>query len=154
MNNECSKVRAEYQVKRKIDSPKESYEAFDLQTDLSYYDNFLENPKYFKENKKVCGVIVEMTPDEYLDNVAIQQFPRFKKDNPSFNTLDKYKEFMINNLNKERIKKLKESVLTGCKLPMPFIDYKIEGQEGRHRAVVARELGIKKIPVLKVFECD
>lgn len=154
MINECSKHRASYKAKRLIPAPKEEYPYFDLQTDLSYYDDMLENPEYFRERKRTCTAIVEMTPNEYLDAVAIQQFPRFKKDNPEYKNLDEYKEFMIKNMSKERIDYLKKSALSGCKLPMPLIDERDGGQEGRHRAVVARELGIKKIPVLKVFECD
>ena len=35
----------------------------------------------------------------------------------------------------------------GTKFNMGYIDYNREQQEGRHRAIAARLLGIKKIPV-------
>jgi len=54
---------------------------------------------------------------------------------------------MIDRPNLERLKAI---VQKGCKLPMPVLDYVGRVQEGRHRAVLAEELGIDRIPVLVV----
>ena len=35
-------------------------------------------------------------------------------------------------------------------MPIPVLDYNDMSQEGRHRAVVAKELGVEEIPVLVV----
>jgi hypothetical protein len=40
----------------------------------------------------------------------------------------------------------------GEKMPIPVIDVVHHTQEGRHRAMVAKQLGLKKIPVLFVEE--
>ena len=41
----------------------------------------------------------------------------------------------------------------GSKMPLPVLDFEGNNQEGRHRAMVAEKLGLKKMPVLIVEKC-
>jgi hypothetical protein len=55
---------------------------------------------------------------------------------------------------KRYVKDLTQSALRGDKFAMPWLEYdsqmKVTGQEGAHRARMAKELGIAKIPVVVV----
>jgi len=75
-----------------------------------------------------------MTPDEYLNSVG----PMADKVN--------------NERSRAQIEKYKKSAMAGNKFPLPYLDYRegtFSGQEGIHRAVMAKELKIEKIPVVK-----
>lgn len=55
---------------------------------------------------------------------------------------------------RENVVKIKEKLLKGIRLDPPFIEYKnkrISGFQGRHRATASKELGIRKIPVLLLY---
>ena len=83
-----------------------------------------------------------MSPDEYFDRIG-QDMNEFK-----FKQDKKTGEF--HNLN--RIRKYKYDAIKGDKFAIPLIEYnqgKYQGlQEGRHRAIMAKDLGIEKIPVV------
>lgn len=79
------------------------------------------------------GFIAEMSPDEYLQRISYDSFHT----SIERTTVCYY----------ENIKKYADMMADGTKFDMGFIDYSKEGQEGRHRAMAAKLLGIKKIPV-------
>jgi hypothetical protein len=110
-------------------------------TGMSYYDGLLEFPRYHKENKCVCGKIVLMSPDDYFDSCA--------------NVRSKITSFVdeMDDVNMERVDIYRQRSLKGEKMPLPVIDKKTCSQEGRHRAMTAKRLGLEKIPVLIVEEC-
>lgn len=76
-----------------------------------------------------------MSPDEYLNSVGLMS--------------DKAK----NEHSIARIEKYKKAAMAGSKFPLPYLDYRegnFSGQEGIHRTIMAKELGIEKIPVVKI----
>ena len=87
------------------------------------------------------SVLVEMTPEEYLRRTAAM-----------FNENDGRKTnltMQIRGLNRKSIDSIKKAIRNGEKMYTPWIDERgRNGQEGRHRAAAAYELGIEKIPVV------
>lgn len=110
---------------------------FRLLTGMGFYDDIINYPDYMRENKGVCGVIEYMSPEEYLSICYEYQGDTFVVD-------------------KEAYDKLLEAVKNGAEIDMPVLDFR-DGyffQEGRHRAVLAKDLGVDKIPVLVVNNCE
>lgn len=99
------------------------YEGFSTKMGLSY-DKDLQAGK---------GFIAEMSPDEYLDRIAFEIFhtTRERAINCDYSNVKEYAKMMAN----------------GVKFDMGYLDYEDGGQEGRHRAMAAKLLGIDKIPV-------
>ena len=99
------------------------YEGFSTTMGLAF-DKDLEAGK---------GFIAEMSPDEYLDRIAFEIFQttRERAIVCDYSNVKEYAEMMAN----------------GVKFDMGYLDYTDKGQEGRHRAMAARLLGIEKIPV-------
>ncbi len=58
--------------------------------------------------------------------------------------------YLERNIDTDKINEYLERTLDDSKMPMPVLDYDKLTQEGRHRAVVAKELGVEEIPVLIV----
>lgn len=77
--------------------------------------------------KKTGGKLVHMSPDEYLSKVR---------------PLD------IDDSSRDNIDDLKNHIESGRKLD-PLKIYHNGKEDGRHRAHAAKELGIKKVPVIK-----
>lgn len=135
---------------------------FEERTGIPFYDDTLSNremtwtdPKtwnqksgllkdYLKEIKGRESHIEYMSPDEYIDICAVG-FNKTKEEiikrrrSPAFENgmtlIDKYKQRWIDGENP----------------PMGFIEYvngQFSGQEGLHRAIMAKEMGVELIPVL------
>ena len=101
-------------------------------TGISGLDDLLTDDGYNYFYKGVSGEVVMMSPDEYLKRA--REGLKTKEDA----NIIEYKKDAIN-----------EAINEGNKIDMPFISTK-DGkfsQEGRNRAVVARERGEKLIPV-------
>lgn len=110
-------------------------------TGMSYYNDFLtaEGAEYMLKAKGMKAYIAEMSPKEYMTRCAKQIFS---------STIER----QVQALETSNVAKYKVSMQGGVKFDMPVLDYARGTQEGRHRAYVANELGIKKIPVLIVEE--
>lgn len=127
---------------------KTDFEGFDItKTDPPYDSYFLEGSKdrdyLLKKYGYTDAYISEMTPDEYLLLCGKYGWKdRFTDVDTIYNT---------NGTDKEKVKEYAEMFRNGEKAPMPVIDVKNTGQEGRHRAFAAKEVGIKTIPVLIKF---
>jgi len=106
-------------------------ECFQKRTDLSFYDGILKNPDYHKRAKALKANIIEISPKEYL-----------RKCESMGATLTDVDEKLVDSYLKR--------VQNGEMMPMPILDYNRMEQEGRHRALVAKRLEIKQIPVLVV----
>jgi len=106
-------------------------------TDLPFYDNILKNPEYHIRAKGIHHKVVYMTPDQYMKEVAIMQGTTVQ---------DQY-----DMISPGLVKQYKAQTLAGSPMPMLSLEPP-RNQEGRHRAMVAKELGLKKIPVLKVWK--
>lgn len=96
---------------------------YPLENDNSWYGNC-----NYKEHN---GRMVMMTPDEFLFQV---------------------KPLIIDDISRENIDDLKQHILTNKKLD-PLVIYANGKEDGRHRAYAAKELGIKKVPVI-IFKND
>lgn len=120
-------------------------DVFDMSTTgMSMYDNFLneKDAKYMKYNKKKLGEVVYMSPDEYIKRCA---YDIFEKSDLSGT---------LNAVNNELVDTYANMMKDGTKFPIPVLNYAEHEQEGRHRAMAAKKLGINKIPVLMITNYD
>ena len=120
----------------KLRSSPEAADIFSNTTDIGYYDEMLRNPEGARRYRKVDVRIVWMTPKEYLQECARMQGTSLQR--------------QYERISRQNIERLKAYIQSGGKLPLPILDYDRKEQEGRHRAVLAEELGIPKIPVVVV----
>ena len=111
-------------------------EFFSKKTGMSFYDGVLKNPDYHIRAKGIHHKIVKMSPDQYLQECAKMHKTTIKQ--------------QYEMIEPGLVKKYKKRTLAGSPMPMLTIEPPFN-QEGRHRAIVAKELGIKKIPVMKVW---
>ena len=105
---------------------------------MPYYDQMLKNPNYFKKAKGKKFTVKLMSPDQYIQAVARQQ-----KTSTGF---------QYEHIHPKLVQKYKKLTLSGSPMPMLTIENTKDAhtQEGRHRAMVAKELGVKKVPVMVV----
>ena len=88
--------------------------------------------------------IVWMTPNEFLSNC------------PAVGTVSRSADTMLEwDYDSGSLKYLREKIQRGESMDIPFLDYNkmvygYPSHEGRHRAFVAKQIGIKKVPVLIV----
>lgn len=125
---------------------KTNFEGFDItKTDPSYEEYMLDgNPNreyYMKKHGFQDVYIAEMTPEEYLLLCG-----KYGWKNTYDNVVDIYDN--LSQSSKELIGEYARRMKAGEKAPMPVLNVKHTGQEGRHRAFAAIEAGINTIPVL------
>lgn len=114
---------------------KSDYEGFRTDTTgTSFYDEILKG-----EKPGFTGKLVEMSPKDYLQKCAYEIFDKA--------TL----ESTIAGVSKEYVEKYKDMMKSGTKFDLPYLNFKQNQQEGRHRALAAYELGIETIPVLAIL---
>ena len=116
-------------------------EIFDVNTtDIPFYDNLLKNGKGVEiGNIEVVAKIEYMTPDDYFQQCALL----------CKSTLESQYR-MISERNMHEL----FDVIKKEKLPIGFLNYAMEWQEGRHRALLAKKIGMTSIPVLIVKPID
>lgn len=107
-------------------------------TGTLHYDDMLKAPQYYKETKGKSVEIEYMTPDEFIERSAAARAK------PT--TIEEE----MRHVDPERVEEYKQRALKGEKMPIPVIDKAEHTQEGRHRAMAAKELGVDKIPVMLV----
>ena len=105
------------------------------------YD-LVKQPEYFKRSKGIEYDVVEMSPDEYLDKSA--------------RLLGSTKENLVEGIQGgARYEDMVElATNSNMKVQMPYLDYARQTQEGNHRALVAKQLGADKIPVMIIKKVD
>ncbi|MCX6666215.1 MAG: hypothetical protein NT038_09210 [Euryarchaeota archaeon] len=127
-------------------------------TGMSYYDELLKYPKYHEEYKGVCSHIEMMSPDEYFEVIVETRYPFVDVHEQEHLTPKQYRAWAIEDEKKHvipgRVEAYYQRALKGEKMPIPTIDKMQQGQEGRHRAMVAKKLGVRKIPVMIIERCD
>lgn len=122
-------------------------------TGMSFYDDSLDYSDYARETKENFSEVFMMSPDDYIDLCT------YGFQSTGSNT-SKDKLLSSRKLDKEDIEKYKD-IIQNETMDMPVLEMQISddpnkdldsfGQEGLHRAIAAKELGIKQIPVLVMF---
>jgi len=110
-------------------------------TDIPLWDAVLKKPAYHKKAKGIERRIEFMSPREYFG--LVEKKTGFARDvGRPFASI----------ANPEVVRKYAEAMRKGTKFPMPALEYRAKGeyfgQEGRHRMLAAKALGIDRIPVL------
>ena len=94
------------------------------------------------KNKNVKAQVFELTPDEYLERSAkILNKPK-KELEQTIRQGDRYDDMVELAISKND------------DIQMPYLDYASKGQEGNHRALVAKDLGAETIPVLVIRKAN
>lgn len=99
------------------------------------------------------GAIVQMSPEEYMERVNIfNRYPlgkiihqEMKAQERGYRGIGYYPP-----LSEHSYKSILEGIKAGNEMDIPNLIYKegwMQNQEGFHRALVARDLGLKQIPV-------
>lgn len=102
------------------------------------YD-YRKDPEYFAKNKDIVTSVERMSPDEYIEEATGILASK------GIQTAD---EILVQrSKDTENIDFLKDRIQSGEKTGAPYLDYKNAGQEGLHRAIAAKELGMESIPV-------
>lgn len=112
-------------------------------------DDMLKRARHYEIVKGLKFSLTMMTPDEYMDKV----FWLFWQKSSEFSMARPTRETALSttpSIVSEYAKLMKK----GTKFPIPYLDYVGFEQEGRHRAMAAKEAGIEQIPVLMVFKYD
>lgn len=139
MPPDSARIEAGTKMLRRRAAEWEKY--FDIRTTgQSYYDSMLNeeapDPDYFKREKGRDGRIVMMSPDQYLRDSAQLHGVSLGRD--------------LAMIDPDLVKQYAERARAGEKMPIPILDWVSGDQEGRHRAKVARELGLAEMPVFVV----
>ena len=119
-------------------------------TGMPMYDEILKNWKWGKEywrkphkNKDIS--LRHITPDEYME-ASFKTRPNYEDTNKLTGLLSEYSR-----LDQKLIDKYATKMKSGTKYDIPVIDLSVsKGQEGAHRAMAAKQLGEKTIPVIWV----
>jgi len=125
-------------------------------TDIPLYNGILSKPEYYKKEKGMQGKIVWMSPDDYIDK-CVDGFWELTKNrkgaHPNKESLKKYTIDTRNNSQDSRIDVYIERWKNGEKPPMPTLEYGKNNfmQEGLHRALMAKKVGLESIPVFVVY---
>lgn len=109
------------------------YEEGDVNKDYDGFSTKMGITEYDKNLKEGKGFIAEMSPDEYLDRISYEIFRTTKE-----------RAIVCDYSN---VKEYAKMMADGVKFDMGYLDYARVEQEGRHRAMAAKLLGIEKIPV-------
>jgi hypothetical protein len=107
-------------------------------TDLPMIDQWMKDPEYALKRKGKKVSLVWMTPEEYLFKQAEVKGVTLSQD--------------LRAVDKGSVDWHKERMLSGDKVFSLYLEPAKEYQEGRHRAVAAKELGVKRVPVVVVEE--
>lgn len=110
---------------------------------MSYYDDFLnkKDHDYKRLVKGLQGEIVYMAPMEYIRRLGTDIFKC---------STDR----VLRGVDQNNVDEIAAKMTAGTKYNIPVLDLANRTQEGRHRALAAEKLGVKKIPVLVVTKWD
>lgn len=149
LNELKSKQKEEYLNELKDLPPetdKRDFEGFRTdETDPPFWSSFIPGNKDrdYMMNKYgyTLSYIAEVTPDEYLMLCGKYAWKRIYTD-------VKQIEDSMGEEDLKNIHEMAELMKQGQKFGLPYVDILKSGQEGRHRALAAKEAGIKTIPCL------
>lgn len=141
-------------------------------TGMSTYDNMLDDKgtvstgegvltkrEYYEKFKNKAFDVRNVTPQQYIDDAILNFWNDMSKSSKeNYKSFENFKEQQISirlesDFGKKNIENLKEKILGGKEIDMPVIETSENGnlQEGLHRALAAKELGLENIPVLYVY---
>tara|TARA_R110000824_G_scaffold12226_7_gene53647 strand:+ start:59439 stop:59861 length:423 start_codon:yes stop_codon:yes gene_type:complete len=125
----------------------------DTTTGIPTYDDWLQEPESDDKSVQVQYV----PPKQYIEDIGNGFWNASEMPKQFFNTYENWMgEGISERTSKQRIDEIKTWVMQGNKFPMLIIHYDENGvmkfQEGHHRAELASQLGIEKIPVLVITE--
>jgi hypothetical protein len=104
------------------------------------------DPNYFRDNKDIATEIVSMSPDEYLQKSS----EILSENEKGERTPQEIIEYKKTDGGPDYIPLMAQSMREGNVYAAPSLDYKDSGQEGMHRALAAKQLGIASIPVMVI----
>lgn len=119
-------------------------------TGISYYDDILDDRElggygtrdYYKFEKKVQADIVYMKPLDYIREIAN-------------NIFHKPYSSVLTRVSHENIGQYQELFEEGSKAPLTYINYRTDGQEGRHRMIAVSQINpMVRVPVLIVKDAE
>ncbi len=121
-------------------------------THMATYDDMMKDPEYFRNEKGRQFRILHMSPDEYIDRAA---------EGFSLHHGFSRKEALRGREGSSLVDQYAEKMQHGEKFPMVVLDHssrrtfsgereKSFSQEGLHRALAAKKIGVDKIPVMVV----
>ncbi len=156
------------EFRQEVEAP--TYNALISEKPMSWYDHTQDKEmtgtvkQYYNDMKKKRGRIEQMSPDEYIDHCINEMWLNDPELRKQFNSQEELKERIlgyrtqsIDDEGRSLLEKYKEMWLQGNKPPLPYIIYRGKekeyfGQEGFHRALAAKELGVASMPVLIIEE--
>lgn len=130
--------RAREQELREWNSHEHPFVKGDIEKEYDGFSTTMRIAQYDDDLKAGKGFIAEMSPDEYLNRISYDVFNQSK---------ERTTQCFYDN-----VKEYAREMASGTKFDMGYINYAggrggEKGQEGRHRAMAAKCLGIEKIPV-------
>jgi hypothetical protein len=96
-------------------------------------------PNYFRDEKGIAAEVVQMSPQEYLEQAS--QIFRGSGEAPN-STVESLRESRA-----EGVQGIVDAINNGETFASPYLDYKTGNQEGITRALAAEQLGYETIPV-------
>jgi hypothetical protein len=132
----------DFQSLKQYSPQKKSFVNWSEETDLPIFDSSLHNKE--SPNRNYDFEKTSITPDEYI---KIQEKILSKR-----TTSKTGHELFWNTADRKHIDRIKKSILEGKEMPRFVIEYDKDGaltgfQEGRHRIIAMKELGVEKVPV-------
>lgn len=114
---------------------------FDISKGSNFaWQGYIDDPSYaLRKNRPIQ--LVKMSPDKYIEEVA--------KGFSAYGNIVTPQDLIDQRTNSNMLK-IMDDMKSGNKFPTPFIEYpkgRSISQEGLHRAVAAKNLGIKEMPV-------
>lgn len=128
------------------ETTKTNFPGFDItETDPPYWSQFIPGNKdrdyMMNKDGYSLAYIAELTPEEYLELCSLYGWGEERE-----YSLDSIRRGLVR--DGDYISNMADSMKSGTRFKLPFIDIKKHGQEGRHRALAAIEAGIETIPCL------
>ncbi len=133
---------------------------FDTHFDNTIVANGMTRKEYYEKIKGVTGSVVNISPDEYLERAASGQWEQMRPNQKTdWKNYDEFKTYVTEKqrISEDKIKALSNKLEKGEKWNIPSLEYdkdtgKFRSQEGYHRAILAKRMGLKEIPVMLINE--
>ena len=104
----------------------------------------IREPNFYRDRKDIETELVSMSPDEYLQKAS----NILSENEESKRTPQEIIEYKKTDEGPDYIPLMAQSMREGNVYAAPALDYKDSSQEGMHRALAAKQLGITSIPVM------